>query len=149
MASNGDISDITQIVCFIVITLHFLAGPATSWCDFLLKVFIFLLEVLGRADIAEQNPLHLFTACTYSGVPSYNVTTPLVCPACRDVFHIGDGTPIDHPRCSIPLYSKKHSSNPPTFPFPTPHAGYLSHISRTRICYVVLCSLVAGIYPPL
>jgi len=57
MASNGDISDITLIVCFIVITLHFLAGLATSWCDFLLKVFVFVLEVLGRADIAEQIPL--------------------------------------------------------------------------------------------
>ncbi|SRR5258706_4181738 len=35
--SNSDIHSITQIVCFIVITLHFIAGLARLWCKFLLK----------------------------------------------------------------------------------------------------------------
>jgi len=141
MASNGDISDITQIVCFVVITLHFLAGLATSWCDFLLKVFVFLLEALGRADIAEQIPLRLFTACTYSGVPSYNVTALPVCSACGDVFHVGDGAPIDCPRCSIPLYEAL--LEPTNLPIPNPTRRVL--VPRIRLPFLSISSQLESI----
>ena len=54
--SNNNIDTIAQIVCFTVITLHSLAGLPTLWCVFLLKAFVFLLEALGRPNIAGQIP---------------------------------------------------------------------------------------------
>ena len=99
MASNSHINTIAQAVCFIVITLHFLAGLTTLWCIFLLKAFIFLFEALGRPDIAGQIPFRLPTALSYSGVPPYHVTGLPVCPTCRDVFPVGFSAPVDYPRC--------------------------------------------------
>jgi len=43
----GEIGHITQMVCFVVTTLHSLAGLATSWCEFLLEVFIVLFNAMG------------------------------------------------------------------------------------------------------
>ncbi len=104
MDSNNDINTTAQIVCFIVITLHFLAGLPTLWCVFLLKAFVFLLEALGRPNIAGQIPSRLPTAQSYSRVPPYHVTALPVCATCGDVFPVGSGAPIDCPRCSTPLY---------------------------------------------
>ena len=120
IASNSDIDTITQIVCFVVITLHSLAGLATLWCTFLLKAFALLLEALGRRDIAGHIPSRLATAHSYSGIPSYHVTALPVCPTCGDVFPVGYGAPTDCPRCLIPLY--KDFLNPPNHSIPSvPH----------------------------
>ena len=118
-ASNSDIDTITHLVCFVVIALHFLAGLARSWCEFLLKAFIFLVEALGRPDIAAQIPSRLPMVLSYARVPSYHVTVLPVCPTCGDVFPVGYGAPIDCPRCSIPLFKEHiHPSNP-SIPNPT------------------------------
>ena len=119
MASHSDIDTIAQIVCFIVITLHFLAGLTTSWCVFLLKAFVFLLEALGRPDIAGQIPSRLPTAHSCSGIPPYHVTALPVCPTCGDVFPVGFGGPVDCPRCSIPLYEELLHPTSCSIPNPT------------------------------
>ena len=87
-----------------MITLHFLANLTTLWCVFLLKAFVFLLEALGKPNIAGQIPSRLPTAQSYSRIPPYHVTALLVCPTCGDVFPVGFGTPVDCPRCLTPLY---------------------------------------------
>ena len=117
-ASNSDVDSITQVVCFIVIALHFAAGLARSWCEFLLKAFIYLVEALGRPDIAIQIPSRLPTILSYSGMPSYHVTALPVCPTCGDVFPVGYSTPVDCPRCSIPLF--KEHLHPPNSSIPNP-----------------------------
>ena len=124
IVSNSDIDSIAQIVCFVVITLHFLGGLATLWCVFLLKAFTFLFEALGRPDIAGHIPSRLATVQSYSGIPSYHVTALLVCPACGDVFPVGYGAPVDCPRCSIPLYENLLKST--IIPFQTQCARPLS-----------------------
>jgi len=43
----GKIGHIAQMVCFVITTLHSLAGLATSWCEFLLEVFIVLFNAMG------------------------------------------------------------------------------------------------------
>ena len=119
IASNNDIDTIARIICFIVITLHFLAGLTTLWCIFLLKAFVFLLEALGRPDIAGQIPSRLPTAQSYSGIPPYHVTALPVCPTCGDVFPVGFGTPVDCPRCSTPLYEALLHPTNSSVPNPT------------------------------
>jgi len=118
--SNGDIHSITQIVCFIVITHHFIAGLARLWCEFLLKAFIFLVEALERPDIVVQIPSRHPTVLSYSRIPSYHVTALLVCPTCRDVFPVGYGTPVDCPRCSIPLFKEHLHPHPANSSIPNP-----------------------------
>ena len=117
--SNGDIDTIAQLVCFVVIALHFIAGLARSWCEFLLKAFIFLVEALGRPDIAAQIPSRLPTVLSYARIPSYHVTALPVCPTCGDVFPVGYGTPVDCPRCSIPLFNEHIHPSIPSIPNPT------------------------------
>ena len=119
MASNSDIDTIAHLVYFVVITLHFLAVLTRSWCKFLLKAFIFLVEALGRPNITAQIPSQLPTVLSYARVPSYHLTALPVCPTCSDIFSVGYGTPIDCPRCSIPLFKEHiHPSNP-SIPNPT------------------------------
>jgi len=43
----GEIGHIAQMVCFVVTTLHSLASLTTSWCEFLLEVFIVLFNAMG------------------------------------------------------------------------------------------------------
>jgi len=43
----GEIGHITQMVCFVITTLHSLASLTTSWCEFLLEVFIVLFNAMG------------------------------------------------------------------------------------------------------
>src|SRR5258706_18042 len=119
MASNSNIDTIAATVCLVVITLHFLAGLATSWCVFLLKAFAFLLEALGRPDIAGQIPSRFPTALSYSRVPLYQVTGLPVCPTCRDVYPVGFSCPVDCPRCSIPLYKEPLHPTNCSIPNPT------------------------------
>jgi hypothetical protein len=55
-----------------------------------------------------------------------------VCPACGDVFHVGDGAPIDCPRCSIPLYEEL--LEPTSLPIPNP----THRVLIPRICLLFL-----------
>ena len=142
MASNSDIDIIVQSVCFIVVALHFLAGLATSWCIFLLKAFAFLLDALGRPDIAGQIPCRLPTALSYSGVPAYHVTGLPVCPSCGDVFPVGISAPMDCPRCSIPLY--KEPSHPAKRPLPNPTRKAL--VPRIRLPFLSISAQLEGVF---
>ncbi len=142
MVSNSDIDTIAQIVCFIVIMLHFLAGLAMLWCVFLLKAFAFLLEALGRPDIAGQIPSQLPTALSYSGVPLYHVTGLLVCLTCGDVFPVRFSTPVDCPRCSIPLYKKP--LHPANRPIPNPTRKAL--VPRIRLLFLSISAQLEGVF---
>ena len=140
--SNGDIHSITQIVCFVVISLHFIAGLARSWCEFLLKAFILLVEALGRPDIAVQIPSRLPTVLSYSGIPSYYVTALPVCPTCGDVFPVGHGTPVDCPRCSIPLF--KEHLHPANSSIPNPTRKVL--IPRIRLPFLSISAQLERVF---
>ena len=142
IVSNSDIDSIAQIVCFVVITLHFLGGLATSWCVFLLKAFAFLFEALGRPDIAGHIPSRLATVQSYSGIPSYHVTALPVCPACGDVFPVGYGAPVDCPRCSIPLYENLLKSTNHSIPNPMCEAL----VPRIRLPFLSISAQLEGVF---
>ena len=101
---NPQINTTAQMTCFLIITLHCLAGLATSWCEFLLKFFVFLFESLGHAEIAAQIPDRLPTAQSYAGLSTYKHLLLPVCPRCGDVFPTRISDPTECPRCSVPLY---------------------------------------------
>ena len=141
-ASNNDIDTIARIVCFTVITLHFLAGLPTLWCVFLLKAFVFLLEALGRPDIAGQIPSRLPTAQSYSGIPPYHVAALPVCPICRDVFPVGPSAPLDCPRCSTPLYEAL--LRPTNSPIPDPTRKAL--VPRIRLPFLSISAQLERVF---
>jgi len=114
--TTNKISSIAQVVCLVITILHFLAGLATSWCEFLLAVFVVLFNAMGREDIAKEIPSRLPTATVNAGLPTSNVSILAVCPTCGDVFPTGLGTPVECPRCSVPLF--EGLMNPPKQPIP-------------------------------
>jgi len=112
----GEIGHIAQMVCFVVTTLHSLASLTTSWCEFLLEVFIVLFNAMGHKDIVKEIPYHFPTAKTYAGLPTSNISILTVCPTCGDVFPVSLGTLQECPRCLIPLF--KGLMSPPKQPIP-------------------------------
>ena len=86
------------MTCLVIITLHCIAGLATSWCEFLLKFFVSLFMALGHTDIAAQIPDRLPTAQSYAGIPTYK---PLLLPVCRICGDVYPTQTNECPRCSV------------------------------------------------